>query len=307
MLSILTSPTTEEAQHCDYCGANGCTSCAVQPAKKAIMPMPRLTAPSLLNMNRERRYLGKSGALFSRVNVDDDSRDDDNDDDDGGGGDDAAIIIDVADDSGAASTLPADTNHDGRRLWAVAIINSVYAVAQLLASVHFNSLAMRADAFHTTSDVLAAALAAHCARLCRSAGAPTQQEGSSSTPALPFGYARAEVVGALVNNAALGALCLYLTLAALPRILDPEPFTPSWAYIGVAAAGVGVNLLAAAVMLCCRAPDTPPAAMPCAHGCAHHHAAKPPPEQPPPAPSSPPHSSFPHRPPMECGIAFGIR
>ena len=58
-----------------------------------------------------------------------------------------------------------------------------------------------------------------------------------------------------MNNAALASLCLYLALAALPRILSPEPFEPSWTFVGVAAAGVGVNLLAAAVVLCCRVAD----------------------------------------------------
>ena len=241
------------------------TVCTPVPAVKCndnVEAVPQqANAPSLLQMGRDklRCDLEKGGARYACVSVDDD--DDENDG--------------SSDDDGAAVPVAADSDRIELRLRTVAFINFVYAIVQCAASIYFNSLAMRADAFHTMSDVIAAALAAHCAGLRRRAGGvspgATAARGDDGIMSVrPFGYARAEVVGALVNNVALGALCLYLALTALPRVIAPEPFRPSWTYVGVAAAGVGVNLLAAAVMLCCRAADAPPAAMPCAHGCAHH-------------------------------------
>ena len=227
---------------------------ALEPAEKSRGPIPRFDVPAF-------KIVEKDGVRFSRVSGFDYDQCFDN-------GADVPAINDIAVDTAERASV-GDINRDELRLWTVAFINSVYAMAQLVASVHFNSLAMRADAFHTMSDVLAAAIAARCARLRRRI-IDTPKRGSSVVPALPFGYARAEVIGALVNNVALVALCLYLALAALPRIIDPEAFEPSWIYVGVAAAGVGVNLLAAAVMLCCRAIDAPPVGVPCAHGCEHY-------------------------------------
>ena len=114
---------------------------ALEPAEKSRGPIPRFDVPAF-------KIVEKHGVRFSRVSGFDYDQCFDN-------GADVPAINDIAVDTAERASV-GDINRDELRLWTVAFINSVYAMAQLVASVHFNSLAMRADAFHTMSDVLAA-------------------------------------------------------------------------------------------------------------------------------------------------------
>ena len=71
-----------------------------------------------------------------------------------------------------------------------------------------NSMALVADSFHMLSDVIALLIALVSLRI-------SPKEWSRNT----YGWARAEVVGALINSVFLLALCFSITVEAIQRFL----------------------------------------------------------------------------------------
>ncbi|CAG2069503.1 unnamed protein product, partial [Timema podura] len=58
-----------------------------------------------------------------------------------------------------------------------------------------------------------------------------------------FGWARAEVLGALVNAVFLVALCFSITVEACKRFIEREPIHQPLLIVGVGALGLLVNLV----------------------------------------------------------------
>ena len=58
-----------------------------------------------------------------------------------------------------------------------------------------------------------------------------------------FGFARAEVVGALVNAVFLFALCFSITVQALKRFLKPEPIKDPRMILIVGGVGLFINII----------------------------------------------------------------
>ena len=58
-----------------------------------------------------------------------------------------------------------------------------------------------------------------------------------------FGYARAEVVGALVNAVFLFALCFSITVQALKRFVKPEPIHDPKMILIVGGVGLFINII----------------------------------------------------------------
>lgn len=58
-----------------------------------------------------------------------------------------------------------------------------------------------------------------------------------------FGWARAEVLGAMVNAVFLVALCFTIFVEAVQRIVEPESITDSRLLLIVGCLGLGVNLI----------------------------------------------------------------
>ena len=125
-------------------------------------------------------------------------------------------------------------------LWWVVALNVGLAATQIVIGTSVRSLALVSDGAHTLSD----ALAAYVAWLAEAVHKRPADE------ALPFGYARATTVGALVNVAALEALCVSIGLSALCRLWRPEPVADLRALACASALGVAVNGLAACLALC---------------------------------------------------------
>ena len=71
-----------------------------------------------------------------------------------------------------------------------------------------NSMALVADSFHMLSDVIALLIALVSIKI-------SPKEWSKNT----YGWARAEVVGALINSVFLLALCFSITVEAIQRFL----------------------------------------------------------------------------------------
>jgi cation diffusion facilitator family transporter len=123
--------------------------------------------------------------------------------------------------------------------WVVAL-NLGLAAVQIIVGTGIKSLALVSDGFHNLSDAGASMIAQL---------AEAYQGRPYDARALPFGYDRASCVGALVNVAALEAVCLSIALAALCRLVDPRPVERPGALLWVSAAGVVVNV-ASAVLSC---------------------------------------------------------
>jgi len=86
-----------------------------------------------------------------------------------------------------------------------------FMLVELIVGYFTNSMALVADSFHMLSDVVALLIALVCIRI-------SPKEWSKNT----FGWARAEVVGALVNSVFLLALCFSISVEAIQRFLDKD-------------------------------------------------------------------------------------
>ena len=136
-----------------------------------------------------------------------------------------------------------ETTTTTRRLnlgWVVAL-NVALALAEIVVGTSIHSLALVSDGAHNFSD----AASAYVAMLAESFDANDYDRNR-----LPFGYARATTVGALVNVAALEALCLSIALSALCRFYAPVAVSDLRALLIVSAVGAVVNV-ASALLACC--------------------------------------------------------
>jgi cobalt-zinc-cadmium efflux system protein len=120
-----------------------------------------------------------------------------------------------------------------RRLgWTLALI-ATYMAAEVAGGLWTNSLALLSDAGHMLSD--AAALALSLAALWIARRPPT--------PERTYGYHRAEILAALVNGAALGAIAVLIFIEAWDRLLAP-PTVRGGPMLAIASGGLVVNLAA---------------------------------------------------------------
>ncbi|MHA6262607.1 cation diffusion facilitator family transporter [Arenibacterium sp. CAU 1754] len=124
---------------------------------------------------------------------------------------------------------------DARVAWAVAV-NMGLTLAQIIGGILSGSLALIADALHNFSDAVALIIAFFARRISR--------RPSSAT--MSFGYARAEVVAALINYTTLIVLALYLIYEGILRALDPQPID-GWLVVWVAVIALSVDLATAAL------------------------------------------------------------
>lgn len=122
---------------------------------------------------------------------------------------------------------------DARLIGAIAV-NMALTVAQVLGGIFSGSLAMIADALHNFSDAISLVIAAVARRIAR----------RPASADMPFGYARAEVVAALVNYTTLIVIGLYLVMEAILRFLSPEP-VQGWLVVIIAALALAVDLITA--------------------------------------------------------------
>src|SRR5690242_13907748 len=102
---------------------------------------------------------------------------------------------------------------DRRRLRAVLAITLGVLVVEVVGSLVTGSLALLADAGHMLTDSAAVAIAL----------------GASHLAALPatgrrtFGFQRAEILAALANAVVLLALCGFLVVEGVRRLVEPHP------------------------------------------------------------------------------------
>ncbi|MDO6587277.1 cation diffusion facilitator family transporter [Salipiger sp. 1_MG-2023] len=122
---------------------------------------------------------------------------------------------------------------DGRLIGAISV-NLGLTVVQVAGGIVSGSLAMIADALHNFSDAISLIIAAVARRIARR---PANED-------MPFGYARAEIVAALVNYTTLIVIGIYLAMEAVLRFLSPEP-VEGWLVVIIAAVALLVDLVTA--------------------------------------------------------------
>jgi cobalt-zinc-cadmium efflux system protein len=114
-------------------------------------------------------------------------------------------------------------------------VSSVLCLAELVGGWVTNSLALLTDATHMFTDVAALALTLFALRL-----AERPASGSKT-----YGYARAEILAALVNGVVLCVLVLFILWEAWTRLQAPPPVRAGGMLV-IAVAGLLVNVFVAA-------------------------------------------------------------
>jgi cobalt-zinc-cadmium efflux system protein len=126
----------------------------------------------------------------------------------------------------------------GRTLMLAVLVTISFAVVEAIGGWLSGSLALLSDAGHMVTDASALAIGAAAAWLAR----------RPASRRMSFGFQRAEVLGALLNTLLMGLVVVAVTVTALRRLAEPVPVAGVMVMV-VAAIGLGVNLLVAAVLL----------------------------------------------------------
>ena len=123
----------------------------------------------------------------------------------------------------------------GDRRVALAVgVNLALTAAQVAGGVLAGSLSLIADALHNLSDAVSLVIAFVARKVAR----------RPSDERMTFGYARAEIVAALVNYTMLIVVGLYLVFEAVTRFVEPVPVT-GWVVVIVAGVALAVDLVTA--------------------------------------------------------------
>jgi len=118
------------------------------------------------------------------------------------------------------------------RLVSMFSLTTAFFLVEIIVGYLTNSMALVADSFHMLSDIAALVIAFLSVRM-----AP--KSWSKNT----FGWARAEVLGALVNAVFLVALCFSITVESLKRFYEPETIHQPEMILWVGTMGLIVNLV----------------------------------------------------------------
>jgi len=119
----------------------------------------------------------------------------------------------------------------GPRLLLMLGMTTSFMMVELVVGNLTNSMALVADSFHMLSDVIALIIAYISFKM-------SPKNWSKNT----YGWARAEVVGALINSVFLFALCFSISVEAIKRFLVVEKIENPVLILAVGAAGLAINL-----------------------------------------------------------------
>ncbi|XP_076252606.1 solute carrier family 30 member 1 isoform X1 [Rhynchophorus ferrugineus] len=118
------------------------------------------------------------------------------------------------------------------RLLSMLLLTTFFFFVEIVVGYITNSMALVADSFHMLSDVAALVVAFVSVRM-------SPKKWSKNT----FGWARAEVLGALVNAVFLVALCFSITVEACKRFIEIETIHDPQLLVIVGGIGLLVNLV----------------------------------------------------------------
>ena len=120
----------------------------------------------------------------------------------------------------------------GPKLLSMLVMTGSFMLVELIVGNKTNSMALVADSFHMLSDVIALIIAYVSVRM-------SPRKWRKNT----YGWARAEVVGALVNAVFLIALCFSITVEAFKRFLVKEHIEDPQLIMIVGGVGLAINLV----------------------------------------------------------------
>ncbi len=124
---------------------------------------------------------------------------------------------------------------EGDRRVAIAIVaNGLLTVAQIVGGVLSGSLALIADAIHNFSDMASLVIAYGARKISR----------RPANAGMTFGYARIEIVAALINYTSLIIIGFYLVYEGAMRFADP-PEVGAWTVIVLGSVALVVDTLTA--------------------------------------------------------------
>ena len=92
----------------------------------------------------------------------------------------------------------------------VLIINFLYFVIELIGGFYFNSIALKADAFHMLTDILAISISIYCEYLYK------LKKNSKTT----FGWKRSKILGGFTNTVFLLSTCVFLFIEAVTKFFE---------------------------------------------------------------------------------------
>lgn len=127
---------------------------------------------------------------------------------------------------------------DRRALRAALALTAGYCGVEAVGGLLTHSLALLSDAVHMLADVAALSLGLFALWVA----------GRSASNRKTYGYYRAEILGALFNGLGLWLAVVWIVVAAVRRLQQPEP-VEGGAMMGVAAAGLLVNVVCAWLLL----------------------------------------------------------
>ncbi len=130
------------------------------------------------------------------------------------------------------SPLRAGARYKRRLVWVFGLV-VVFMVAEVVAGILTNSLALLSDAGHMATDALGLGMALAAIVAADRAG----QDGQRT-----YGLYRLEILAALANAVLLFAVAIYVLYEAVQRFQDP-PEILSGPMLVVAVLGLGVNLV----------------------------------------------------------------
>lgn len=119
------------------------------------------------------------------------------------------------------------------RLICMLSITFVYFLVEIVIGFTTHSLALIGDSYHMLSDVVALSIGLASVRVSR----------LNSNNKNTYGWARAEVLGALTNAVFLLALCFTIFVEALERLINPEEIMEPILLIIVGSIGLLVNVI----------------------------------------------------------------
>ena len=121
-------------------------------------------------------------------------------------------------------------------LWAIGL-TAVIAVAEVGGGLVSHSLALLADAWHMVTDAGALGLSLFALWIAR----------RPASAAKTFGYYRLEILAALFNGALLIGVTIWIVVAALGRLREPQAIR-SGLMLGVAVVGLAANVVAVVML-----------------------------------------------------------
>ncbi len=127
-----------------------------------------------------------------------------------------------------------DPEAGDRRVALAVIVNLALTVAQIVGGIFAGSLALIADALHNFSDAIALIIAFGARKIAR----------RPSNAQMTFGYARAEVIAALINYTTLILIGFYLIYEAVLRFIEPQGVN-GWLVVVIAAVALIIDLVTA--------------------------------------------------------------